>query len=403
MSNGKTAPHSGSFFPILAEEAMMGFLTFNSATRKCTYANKLAREMIELSTRTNLNDLKLDQLFPAPRPSPHFRAFNEELLLHEGVYQDVYIQKANHLSFIANVGIKKILYGEDYLLLLMLQDVTQQKKLQREIAAKQGELESAYQELLTQNKQLKELDLAKNRFIALTTHELRTPLSAMIASSEILKLGLYDDDEQLNEFVTMIYEQGIHLSELVNDILDFAKIQAGKMDYYLSELSVVALIENQVEALEQFAESNEVRLHFQKPEEPCLCYYDSVRMKQVINNIVNNAIKYNKPGGSVRVWVESTPDHHKIFVKDTGKGMNAEEMGKIFDEFETLGKVALHHQGTGLGMPITKRLIEGMGGQIQLESEPGVGSTFWVEIPRHKILDESLYRERPDQDGDLAA
>ena len=127
-----------------------------------------------------------------------------------------------------------------------------------------------------------------------------------------------------------------------------------------------------------------------------------MRLKQIVSNLISNAIKYNKKEGSVEVFLEEKDEKIFVYVKDTGRGIPSDQIEQVFNEFETLGKVANHQKGTGLGMPITKRLIEGMGGEIDLTSEVGVGTTFWVTIPTKKILSDDLYRERTD-DFDLAA
>lgn len=389
---------------MLSEEAILGILVFTADGRHCLYVNKLGRELLEIPNGTDLDQIEVSSLFPA-KVRPEFRALNQDLLGNEGLYQDVVICKQNTTTFIANLGVKKIHLEGTECVTLMFQDITVQKKLQRDITAKQIEIKAAFEELLNQNKQLKELDLAKDRFIALTTHELRTPLSAMVASAEILQLGLFDTDEERTEFIGMIYEQGQHLVALVNDILDFAKIQAGKMDLFVSHSDLSALAAGLTENFEGMAEGSNIQIAY-KPEDngSCECYFDELRIKQVFSNIVTNAIKYNREGGQVEIWTDgSDPDFVKLFVKDTGKGIAQDELDKVFNEFETLGKVALHHKGTGLGMPITKRLMEAMGGTIKVTSEIGVGSTFWIEIPRAQVLDMELYRDRPKEADDLAA
>lgn len=390
-----------ALFRIMADEAIMGFITFDLEDRSCLYMNKRARELFEIIDEEQ--SLILDSIF-GTESRGDFKAFNEDLIAHEGLYQDVLLKRDNGQSFIANVGVKRSSVGEQNVVVLMIQDVTLQKKLQREVVSKQLEIKSAYEELLKQNKQLMELDLAKNRFIALTTHELRTPLAAMVAAAEILHLNLYDSPEQMKEFIDMIYEQGQHLHALVNDILDFAKIQAGRMDYYVEEQEVGPVLSSIGEAFEGMAESSKVKILSTLPDDPALCYFDELRLKQVLSNIVNNAIKYNREGGTVKIWVESTDENIKVCVSDTGKGIPKDQIDKVFNEFETLGQVAQHHKGTGLGMPISRRLMEGMGGRLLVESEVGVGSKFWIEIPRQKVLAEDLYRPRPGgPTGDLAA
>lgn len=388
---------------VLSDEAILGVMVFTLDGQHCLYANKLGRELIEISNGTDLDKIEVKCLFP-DKVRPEFRALNPDLLLNEGLYQDVVIRKQTGTTFIANLGIKKIHLENLDCVALMFQDITVQKKLQRDITAKQIEIKAAFEELLKQNQQLKELDLAKNRFIALTTHELRTPLSAMVASAEILTLGLYDDEVQRKEFTDMIYDQGQHLVALVNDILDFAKIQAGKMDLFVTQTDLAALAAHLTENFVGMAETSKITISCRPHPTPCLCYFDDLRMKQVFSNIVTNAIKYNREGGQVEIWVDDTDANFvKLFVKDTGRGIAPEEKEKVFNEFETLGKVALHHKGTGLGMPITKRLMEGMGGTIQLDSVPEVGSTFWIEVPKAKVLNPELYRARPESADDLAA
>jgi signal transduction histidine kinase len=218
-------------------------------------------------------------------------------------------------------------------------------------------------------------------------------------------MKLYDTDVQREEFIDMIHNEGKHLLELVNDVLDFAKIQAGKMDYYIEQKDLRALVSNEIELLQNMAAQDKIKVECLPSASKNICYFDELRLKQVVANIVNNAIKYNNPGGSVTIWIEDKGSSLELYVKDTGKGIKPEDQNKVFNEFETLGKVALHNKGTGLGMPITKRLLEGMGGTIQLTSEVGVGTTFWITLPTEKTLAAEFYRSRPGSDDieDLAA
>lgn len=378
----------------VAEGAIFGIVVFERSTGKCLFINHAASDLLGTEAPT------LETMIPAAEKPP-FKSFGQDILMSDGLYHDIAVNTASGRPFISNIGVRLLGVDGVHAHLLMLQDVTLQKKLQREILAKQVEIRAAFDELKKQNQQLRDLDLAKDRFIALTTHELRTPLSAMVASAEILKLGLYDSPEQMREFIDMIYEQGQQLQDLVNDILDFAKIQAGKMDFYIEEGDTLPLIEGLVHQFENMAEANAVTMKIDKPAFPTKCYFDEMRLRQVISNIVNNAIKYNRSGGIVRIFFLDHTEYLRIMIQDTGKGIALEQFNKVFNEFETIGNVAQHHKGTGLGMPISHKLMEGMGGKIAFISELGKGSTFWVEIPKTKVLDESVYR--PRKTGDLLA
>lgn len=380
-------------YQVMADEAIFGIAAFK-CDGECVYINQTAAHQL------GADRLKLEELVPTVS-RPQIKNFGADLLKHDGLYQDILVRTATDGTLIANIGVHNVKVDEHQVCIVMIQDVTLQKKLQREIIAKQTEIKAAYEELLKQNQQLKELDVAKNRFIALTTHELRTPLSAMVASAEILKLNLYDTPEQMNEFIAMIYDQGMHLQDLVNDILDFAKIQAGKMDFFIEERDVAALTQSIFHNFEGMAEANKVTLNFATPPQPLNCYFDEVRYRQVASNIINNAIKYNRAGGTVHVTFEETPETVKVLVRDSGKDIPKDQFDKVFNEFETIGQVAQHHKGTGLGMPISRKLTEGMGGKLLFDSEVGVGTVFWIELPKMKVLDPSLYRAR-DPDG-LAA
>jgi signal transduction histidine kinase len=404
VKKGLSEEFKGQLYNVIVDEAILGFIAFEKESLECIYANRVAEGLMEIQTQAEDAILSLGSLFV--RDERHgVKNFTEQIIEFEGLYQDVLIKKFNGAPFIANIGVKHLQFNNVDIIALMVQDVTVQKKLQRELVEKQAAIKSAYEELIVQNKQLKELDIAKNRFIALTTHELRTPLSAMIASSEVLKLGLFDSEDEMKEFIDMIYDQGHHLSALINDILDFAKIQAGKMDFFLGQKDAYSITKEIVDAQISVASSSAVELSIepQAEEEAHLCYLDDVRFKQIVTNMVSNAIKYNKESGTVKVWLESDDEYTTVYVEDTGKGISEEGKLKVFDEFETLGIVATHHQGTGLGMPISRRLAEGMGGSIDFESKEGVGSKFWTKIPRKKTLDEDMYRLRPEEGGDLAA
>jgi signal transduction histidine kinase len=376
-------------YEVVAREATFGIVVFRD-DGDCLFVNRVAQLML------NTEEPALIALFPGTEKPP-FKSFSNEILKHEGMYQDILVRKENHGSFVAHIGVKHIAFDGVHAHLLMLQDVTIKKKLQRDLLSKQNEIKSAYEEVLYQNRKLKELNDAKTKFIALTTHELRTPLSAMVASAEILKLGLYDSPEQMHEFIEMLHEQGRHLQLLVNDILDFAKIQAGKMDFMVEQQDVVPLTQMIFSNFLGLGATNNISLIFESPKSKLLCYVDELRLRQVFSNVVSNAIKFNSSGGKVRVHFSENDEFVSIYVDDTGKGIPPEHVDKVFNEFETVGQVNTHQKGTGLGMPISRKLCEGMGGNLSFESEVGMGSTFRITLPKHKVLAESFYQSRAER------
>ena len=381
----------------------MGIAVFEaSGAHRCLYVNRLARELLEVSSTQDAVDLKFEEITAEDRPGMAL-GLKREMLENEGLYQDIIMRKKNGHMLLANCGIKHAATADGSLRLIMFQDVTIQKKLQREVQAKQDAINQAYADLLLQNEQLKELDLAKDKFIALTTHELRTPLSAIVATAEVLTMELYESPEQKEEFIRTIHEQGLHLMELVNDILDFAKIRAGKMDFFVEQIELAPLLKKLTANFDQMASQNQIHMSVESPSTPIQAYADVMRMKEVVNNVLSNAIKYNREKGSVFISISLREKMVRVTIRDTGNGIPADKIKHVFNEFETVGNVATHHKGTGLGMPISKRLMQNMGGDLSLESVVGEGTSFYIDIPVDKVLSEEMYRSRPDAWGDQAA
>jgi PAS domain S-box-containing protein len=392
---------SDVLFRKITDDSMIGLLVFKKTDLVCVYANSMARNILEY-TEEDISALSLHRLY-SEQETPPFRLFSEKMLQYEGIIEDVMVQKINGSSFIAGLGIRLLQEDGHEYVMIMLQDVTYQKKLQREVAIKQEEIKKTYEEMLGQNLSLKELDKAKNKFIALITHELRTPLSAIIATAEFLHLKFYENEKQLEEFIGTIVVEGQHLLAIINDILDFSKIQTGKMDIFLENADPSELIQKQIESLQKMAEGNEVQLHFDPCPDNPECFFDPLRLNQVVANVLSNAIKFNKKGGSVLIQMTSKEKTIEICIEDEGSGIPKKFEDKVFDEFETLENIKSHHKGTGLGMPISKKLIEAMGGTIHFTSEEGIGTKFFINIPKEKVCNDDLYKARPDQGTDFVA
>lgn len=414
MSKSKLALDSelsqSEFLRGLIENANVGVVVFDvaSETMPVVFANAHALETLE---RPSADGLICVDLCPSEQkpgePKRPIASFCPDFMNREGHHSELLIQKSNKISFVASAAIKRLEVAGKKFVLLSFQDITVQWKLSRDLKVKQEEIARAYAELLEQNSQLKSLDQAKDKFIALTTHELRTPLSAILATADFLENKLYESDEQRDEFIRTIGEQGRHLLELVNDVLDFAKIRAGKMEFFVEQVEIGSLLKKVVGNFQHMAEQSDIKIQFVAPEASHRAWADLIRLKEIINNVVSNAIKYNRKSGTVTISV-SNIEHEdrgfvRISVRDTGVGIPEDKIEGVFNEFETVGHVSRHHKGTGLGMPISRRLVESMGGRLTLTSEVGVGSEFHIDIPLEKVLEESFYRTRPGMDDDLMA
>lgn len=394
-------------FREFVQHSVIGMVAFDESGH-ALFENSRAQEILELRPGS---DWSFRSLVPDSSRVGPYTPLTEELTVSEGLNPEVLVKKATGDYFLAAVGVGLVKIEGRAIRLITFQDVTHERKMARDLQAKQDEIERASNELVEQNKQLLALDQAKDRFIALTTHELRTPLSAILATADVLELKLYDTEEQKEEFIRTISEQGRHLMELVNDVLDFAKIRAGKMDLYIENVNLVPLIEKIAGNFAHMAEQAavEIETHIEVAGGGSMqAWTDVLRLKEVVNNVVSNAVKYNREGGTVKVRLshfkgDNDRSFARIAISDTGVGIPDEMRANVFNEFETIGHVAKHHKGTGLGMPISKKLMEQMGGQLTFVSKTGVGSEFFIDVPLEKVLANDVYRSRPGMDADLAA
>jgi CheY-like chemotaxis protein len=220
---------------------------------------------------------------------------------------------------------------------------------------------------------------AKSEFLARTSHELRTPLSVIIGFAQVLQMDALTPAQA--EGVGHILHAGRSLLALIDDVLDLAKIEAGKISLTIGPVDADELIEEELRLVAPLAAENRIQVAFEVPSHGVLVAADRQKLAQVILNFLSNAIKYNRPQGNLTVRCQPVADGTlRVSVTDTGAGIAPDDLPRLFRPFERLRTMA-QVEGTGLGLALSKDLIEAMGGTVGAESTPGQGSTFWLELP----------------------
>jgi signal transduction histidine kinase len=223
----------------------------------------------------------------------------------------------------------------------------------------------------------------KSEFLASMSHELRTPLSAIIGFSELLmsdSSGKYDNATR-NRFFTQIHQGGNDMLELINDVLDLSKVEAGLFVLQIEEVAVSEIVESVLSTMEPIAALKGIRLRAQVADAG-LVHADPIKLRQMLLNLVSNGVKFTPHGGRVTIGADRVPGALEISVSDTGIGIAESDRGLLFEAFRQVNSPsAAHQQGTGLGLALTKRFVELHGGVIGLVSDVGKGSVFTLRLP----------------------
>ncbi len=253
-------------------------------------------------------------------------------------------------------------------------DVTERKRWDQVLQVNTVELEKA--------KAIAEkANLAKSDFLSSMSHELRSPLNAILGFAQLMESDSPVPTPAQKASIDQILHAGWYLLELINEILDLAVIESGRLSLSLEPVSLPEVMIECLAMIEPQAQKRGITMSFPKFEKPCFIKADRTRVKQVLINLLSNAIKYNKAGGTVVVdCALSVDDRLRISVRDTGAGLSPEMLAMLFQAFNRLGKEASGEEGTGIGLVVSKRLVELMEGTIGAESSVGVGSVFWIEL-----------------------
>jgi PAS domain S-box-containing protein len=259
-------------------------------------------------------------------------------------------------------------------------DVTERKRLDQVLQEKNVELESA-------RSVAEKANLSKSDFLSSMSHELRSPLNAILGFAQLMGSGSPEPTATQKASIDQILKAGWYLLELINEILDLALIESGRLSLSLEPMSLVDVMLECQAMIEPQAKKNGICMSFPQFEVPYIVNADRTRVKQVLINLISNAIKYNSAQGSVEVTCSaSTEKRIRISVHDTGEGLSPDKCAQLFQPFNRLGQEASAEEGTGIGLVMSKRLVELMGGEIGVESTVGTGSMFWFELNQAAAL-----------------
>jgi len=262
------------------------------------------------------------------------------------------------------------------LLRVTLTDITERVRLREALQEKNTELMRA-------KSAAEDATLAKSNFLSNMSHELRSPLNAILGFAQLLQADGTQQTVTQKDNIEQIIKAGWYLLSLINELLDLPLVESGKLQLSIAPMSLDEVILECESMMLPKAKSYGLALHSCRFESPCVVLADRTRVKQIMINLISNAIKYNREGGSVVLECTlKSAERVRIGVKDTGAGLSPEKLAQLFQPFNRLGRENTGEEGTGIGLVMTKRLTELMGGSIGVESVEGVGSEFWVELIR---------------------
>jgi PAS domain S-box-containing protein len=266
---------------------------------------------------------------------------------------------------------------------VMLTDITERIQADAERALLQKALQEKNAELEFAKVAAEKANQVKTDFLTSMSHELRTPLHAILGFGQLMGLGTQALTVEQRQNVDQILGAGWHLLELINEVLDLAIIESGKVEFSMDSVSVPNLINECEQMVEPMAQQRGISIVLQDVDVACYVRADRIRCKQVLINLLSNAIKYNRPDGTVTVdCVGLGAERIRIRVEDTGAGLASDKLSQLFQPFSRLGQEAGVEEGAGIGLALCKRLVEQMGGAIGVDSTVGKGSVFWIELNR---------------------
>ncbi len=307
----------------------------------------------------------------------------------EDIYELTYLrQDGSRLPAVVSVtalrGVDDALIGY----LLIGTDNTARKRVEAEQARLGAALQRSNQELQAARIAADTANQAKSEFLSRMSHELRSPLNAILGFAQLMDSGTPEPTVTQKDSIDQILHAGWYLLELINEILDLALIESGRLSLSPEPMSLAEVLADCRAMTEPQAGSAGIAMHFYPPDPDLFVRADRTRVKQVCLNLLSNAIKYNRSGGSVEVRCGVRPDGRvRVGFRDTGAGLTPEQQAQLFQPFNRLGQETGLQQGTGIGLVVCQQLVRLMGGEIGVTSAPGVGSEFWIDLLPSQRLD----------------
>jgi len=304
-----------------------------------------------------------------------------------GLGREVLGRRKDGSTFPMEMAVSEMWLGGQRYFTGILRDITARKRVEEERAQLYETLQDKNTELESAKFLAEKANLAKSDFLSRMSHELRTPLNAILGFAQLLEAGSPPPTATQVIRLHEILKAGWYLLDLINEILDLALIESGKLSLSREPVSLIDLMLECQAMIEPRLQERDIKLTFLAFDNTSFVYADRTRVKQALINLFSNAIKYNRVHGTIEVkFTLSPPERIRISIKDSGEGLPPEKLEQLFQPFNRLGQETGTQEGTGIGLVVTKQLVELMGGSIGVESTVGVGSEFWIELIRDDTL-----------------
>lgn len=341
-------------------------------------------------TRDELMRLNVDALVPSAMRHPHqqhrgaYTAHPQTRPMGSGL--ELHAQRKDGSLFPVEISLSPNRVGDELRVISVVRDISRRKEIEGRLKAVQerytSELAAKNQQLEARNRDVEKANRLKSEFLASMSHELRTPLHTIIGFSELLSEELEGPlTPKQKRFIGHILQDSRHLLELINEILDLSKIESGRLELQVGSFEFPGCLEEVFGGIQPQAAAKQIRLENRNTFTESLCA-DRLRVKEILYNLLSNAVKFTPEGGVV--WVESAVQDQflRVTVGDTGIGIVPEEQELVFEKFYQVGSTTKGtREGTGLGLPITRKLVELHGGRLSLRSKPGEGTQFTFTLP----------------------